>query len=195
MTPMRSVVNAGPAAADIAVEGTPMDNVGAARRRLLFPQFWFDKSTPAPPPEPALTQGQRANFEILTAELDRQKEELARHPPEKPAPPGEHASGQVQEMNRHPPESELLTMRQRFAIFEGAADAIDVARILGRPVRTIRGWARQGRIPCKKTNGCWIFDPAEIADWCDGQATRLVKKPAASSRQLPGKKFVTVAVK
>jgi hypothetical protein len=87
-----------------------MSAVKAARQALLLPQFWFDKSTPAPPPEPRLTEGQERNVKILTAEIERQNAELERlgelvkHLPEKPGPTllADYGRGQAQKAHQEP---------------------------------------------------------------------------------------------
>jgi hypothetical protein len=63
-----------------------MNEVTTATLLLLHPRWWFDKATPAPPPEPELTEGQARCFRVVIAELDRQREELDKHLLEKLAP-------------------------------------------------------------------------------------------------------------
>jgi hypothetical protein len=87
-----------------------MGAVTNARSALLYPQFWFDKFTPPPPPEPRLTEGQEQNVRVLTAEIEWQNaeierlKELVKHPPEKPGPMllTEYAHGQGQKAHQEP---------------------------------------------------------------------------------------------
>jgi hypothetical protein len=88
-----------------------MDAVTTARSALLYPQFWFDKVNPPPPPEPQLTAGQRRHAEVLTAEIERQTaeierllEERAKDRTEKPplAPRAGHAFDRAEEAQQEP---------------------------------------------------------------------------------------------
>jgi hypothetical protein len=96
-----------------------MSDVTTARLALLYPQFWFDKSTPPPPTEP-LTPRQQLNVEVLVGELDRRDRELQRQSEKPaPAPPAEHASGQG----------------QKAVTFSGTMVSLASLRTAGEPMR------------------------------------------------------------
>jgi excisionase family DNA binding protein len=87
-----------------------------------------------------------------------------------------------------PNGSELLTFRQKPGVYDGDIDACTVASLLNKPVRTIWGWARDGKIPATKVNRSWSFNPAELMDWYEENHSKRRKKPAASVVKLRAQK-------
>ena len=48
-----------------------------------------------------------------------------------------------------------------------------VAELLGHTVNTVRGLAREGRIPAHRGASQWRFDRDEIVDWLRSDETRV----------------------
>jgi predicted DNA-binding transcriptional regulator AlpA len=46
----------------------------------------------------------------------------------------------------------------------------EVAWITGIKIATLRRWATEGKIPCRKINGAVRFSPSEIKQWLDNCA-------------------------
>jgi predicted DNA-binding transcriptional regulator AlpA len=46
----------------------------------------------------------------------------------------------------------------------------EVSRITKMKINTLRRWASQDKIPCRKLNGAIRFSPGEIREWLSGAA-------------------------
>ena len=44
------------------------------------------------------------------------------------------------------------------------------ADLLGVHVVTLRGWAREGRVPCVRIGGRWKFRVSDLKEWIDEKA-------------------------